>query len=152
MKIWRNSQVRKTIISLLSASVALAGCVAQETFVKNNMRYSDFEVDRAACETKASQEVAVNRSPGAELAVALLTGVYQTQDANAVPRQRNYEACMLSKGYQRIELPPCPNVQKAKENGVGPLNAQNRVEISQGSCVTSDQSGRIIFSNKASAQ
>jgi len=129
----------------VSAGIALSGCVAQETFVKNNMRYSDFEKDRASCETKASQEISVNRSPGAELAVALLTGVYQTQDANAEARKRNYEACMLTKGYQRIELPLCSDAQDARENGIGPLNAQSRIEFTKTSCAINDQSGRIIF-------
>jgi hypothetical protein len=129
----------------MSASIAISGCVAQETFVKSNMRYSDFELDRAACETRATQEVSVNRSPGAEVAVALLTGVYQTQDANAAARIRNYEACMIKKGYQRVKLPACSNIQDAQTNGIGPLSAQNRVEFSQSTCVTNDQSGRIIF-------
>lgn len=140
--------LRNTLAVVIAASL-LTGCVAQETFVKNNMRYSDFEMDRAACQTKASQDVAVNRSPGAEIAVVLLTGVYQTQDANAAARTQNYEACMLSKGYQRIELPPCPNMEQARRNGIGPLNAQNRIEFNQTSCAVSDQSGRIIFSNTA---
>lgn len=128
--------------------VLLSGCVSQEAFVKSDMRYSEFEVDRANCETKATQEVSTNRSPGAELAVALLTGVYQTQDANAVARKNNYEACMIKKGYQRIELPACPNIQEAQKNGIGPLRAQSRIEISANSCVTSDTAGRIVFHKK----
>ena len=142
--------IKKTA-TIMCFGLILSGCVAQETFVKNNMRYSDFEVDRASCETKASQDVAVNRSPGAEIAVALLTGVYQTQDANAAARIRNYEACMLGKGYQRVQLPGCTNVEAARKNSVGPLNAQSRVEINQNSCVISDQSGRILFSNKTAS-
>lgn len=144
--------MKKTSAIVLFAAIALSGCVAQETFVKKSMRYSDFEQDRASCETKASQEIATNRSPGAELAVALLTGVYQTQDANADARKRNYEACMLKKGYQRIELPACSNMQDAKDNGVGPLNAQGRVEISANSCISNDASGRIIFHKNATAK
>ena len=141
----------KKAATITCFGLILSGCVAQETFVKNNMRYSDFEVDRASCETKASQDVAVNRSPGAELAVALLTGVYQTQDANAPARIRNYEACMLGKGYQRIQFPGCTNPEQARKNSVGPLNAQSRVEINQNSCVISDPSGRILFSNKTAS-
>ncbi|WP_421702395.1 hypothetical protein [Aliiroseovarius sp.] len=134
----------KLVISAC-AGIALTGCVAQETFVKNNMRYSDFEQDRAACETKAAQEVEVNRSPGAEIVVAVLTGYYEAQDANADARKRNYEACMISKGYQRIELPPCKNATEARDNGIGPLTATKRVVIGPGSCATNDQAGRIIF-------
>lgn len=144
--------MRRTSITIVAVATLLSGCVAQETFVKQSMRYSDFEKDRAACETKASQEIAVNRSPGAEIAVALLTGYYQTQDANAQARHRNYEACMMGKGYQRRELPACSNITDARKNGVGPLNAQNRVEISANSCVTSDQAGRIIFHKNGVAQ
>jgi len=143
--------LRNTSIAVLTTAIVLSGCVAQEAFVKQNMRYSDFEKDRAACETKASQEVAVNRSPGAEIAVALLTGVYETQDANAEARKRNYEACMMDKGYQRRELPACSNAAEAKKNGVGPLNAQSRVEIAANTCVSADQSGRIIFYKNAVA-
>ncbi len=135
-------------LSILSVCALICGCVPQETFVKNNMRYSDFEVDRASCETAATQQISTNRSPGAEIAVALLTGVYQTQDANAAARKNNYEACMIKKGYQRIELPPCSNIQEAKKNGIGPLKAQSRVEISENSCVTSDNAGRIVFHKK----
>jgi hypothetical protein len=134
--------------AIVASCVALSGCVSQETFVKSNMLYSDFEIDRASCETTATQEISTNRSPGAELAVALLTGVYQTQDANAGARKNNYEACMMKKGYRRIELPACSNTQEAKKNGIGPLKAQNRVEISQNSCVINDSSGRIIFHKK----
>ena len=137
--------MKKTIISFAMASIALTGCVAQETFVKKSMKYSDFERDRAECETKASQEVAVNRSPGAELAVALLTGVYQTQDANAPARIRNFESCMLDKGYQRVELPSCTNAAEARENGIGPLKASQEVEITSNSCAVLDGRGRIIF-------
>jgi hypothetical protein len=130
---------------IIAVTLTVTGCVAQETFVKNNMRYSDFEKDRAACETQASQQVGINRSPGAEIAVALLTGVYQVQDANADARIRNYEACMLGMGYQRVQLPACSKTQEAQKNGVGPLSADRRVEISQSSCYVSDQAGRIIF-------
>lgn len=137
--------MKKTGPLVLSAAIILSGCVAQETFVKSNMRYTDFEVDRASCETAATQQVGSNRSPGAELAVALLTGVYQTQDANAEARLRNYEACMLSKGYQRVSLPTCSSAQDARTNGVGPLTAQRRVELTKDSCISRDQSGRIIF-------
>lgn len=144
--------MKTTSAAVLTIAVILSGCVAQETFVKQNMRYSDFEKDRAACETKASQEIAVNRSPGAELAVALLTGVYQTQDANAEARKNNYEACMLNKGYQRVELPACTNMADAKQYGVGPLNAQSKVEIKSNSCISNDQAGRIIFHKNGTAQ
>ncbi|MCK0172527.1 hypothetical protein MWU53_15810 [Aliiroseovarius sp. S1123] len=137
--------MRTPAVIMLSAAITLTGCVAQETFVKNKMRYSDYELDRAQCETKSSQEIAVNRSPGAEIAVALLTGAYSVQDANATARMRNYEACMISKGYQRVELPPCKNANEARVNGVGPLNASNRVTISSNSCATNDNAGRIIF-------
>ncbi|MBP0483626.1 hypothetical protein [Sagittula salina] len=139
--------MRKLVAVALTIG-AVSGCVNQETFVKNNIRYSEYELDRAECETKAAQDVAVNRSPGAEIAVAILTGVYQTQDANADARRRNYEACMIKKGYQRVELPMCPNAQKAKANGVGPLNAHEKISVGQGSCVASDSSGRVIFSKK----
>jgi hypothetical protein len=139
----------KRNLTFFAVAVVLSGCVSQETFVKNNMKYSDFEKDRASCETQASQQVGVNRSPGAELAVALLTGVYQVQDANAAARVRNYEACMMNKGYQRIALPACTKVQEAQKNGVGPLTAQSRVKITQSSCFVSDQAGRIVFHNNA---
>ncbi len=144
--------MKKTCVTIVAIAVLLSGCVAQETFVKQSMRYSDFEKDRATCETKASQEVAVNRSPGAEIAVALITGYYQTQDANADARHRNYEACMLNKGYQRRELPACSNMTEARKNGVGPLNAQNRVEFAANSCVTTDQAGRLVFHKNSSAK
>lgn len=109
------------------------------------MRYSDFERDRAFCETNATQEIPVNRSPGAEIVVALLTGVYAVNDANAPARIRNYESCMISKGYQRIELPPCKNMSEARSNGVGPLTSTKRVVISPQSCVVNDTSGRVVF-------
>ncbi len=137
--------MKKNSLFVLCAGLAISGCVSQETFVKSNMRYSEFEVDRASCETAAAQQVAANRSPGAEIVVALLTGVYQTQDANAAARVRNYEACMIKKGYQRVSLPGCTDYQDAQKNGIGPLRAESRVEISTASCVANDQSGRMIF-------
>ena len=137
--------MKKTKVSILVTGFLMSACVSQETFVKNNIRYSEFEMDRASCETKAAQEIEVNRSPGAEVAVALLTGVYQTQDANAPARKRNYEACMMQKGYQRIELPPCTDVKDAQENGVGPLSASSRIDVTKNSCVVNDTRGRIIF-------
>ena len=137
--------MKKAITLCAVANIALAGCVAQETFGKNRMTYSDFERDRATCETKASQEVAVNRSPGAELAVALLTGVYQTQDANAATRLRNFESCMIKKGYTRVEMPACKSPSEARKNGVGPLNSHEEIEISSESCASHDSRGRIIF-------
>ena len=138
----------KKLIILATCSAVLSGCVSQETFVKNNIRYTEYELDRAECETNAAQEIAVNRSPGAEIAVAVLTGVYQTQDANAPARKRNYEACMPKKGYQRVELPMCPNAQNAKATGVGPLTANKKIQVGQGSCFSTDSSGRIIFAKK----
>jgi hypothetical protein len=137
----------KQSLTFFAVAIIVSGCVSQETFVKNNMKYTDFEKDRASCETQASQQVEVNRSPGAELAVALFTGVYQVQDANAAARVRNYEACMMSRGYQRVALPACTKVQEAQRNGVGPLTAQNRVKITESSCFVSDQAGRIVFHN-----
>ena len=138
------------VLGVSSAMIVLSGCVAQEAFVKQNMRYVDYERDRAYCETKATQEVPVNRSPGAEIAVALLTGVYAAQDANAATRVRNFEACMISKGYQRVQLPPCSDFQEARANGVGPLRATDRVEIGSQTCVVGDNVGRIIFYNEDS--
>ncbi|MCF3594433.1 hypothetical protein LZG00_10510 [Rhodobacteraceae bacterium LMO-12] len=135
---------RKTTLIIISA-LALSACVNQETFVKQNMRYTDFERDRAACETNAAQQVPVNRSPGAEIAVALITGIYQVNDANAPARIRNYESCMISKGYQRMELPPCKDMTDARANGVGPLTHNRRVQLTPKSCATNDTSGRIVF-------
>ncbi len=43
------------LVTSIVGAFVLSGCVAQETFVKQNMRYSDFERDRAAYETKATQ-------------------------------------------------------------------------------------------------
>jgi hypothetical protein len=139
--------LKKIALVLVTASFIVSGCVPQEAFVKSNMQYSEFERDQAGCETRASQEVAVNRSPGAEVVVAILTGIYQTQDANAAARIRNYEACMLEAGYQRVELPSCKNNADAKKNGVGPLNAQGRVTLSSNTCLARDQFGRAIFHN-----
>ncbi|RYG90060.1 hypothetical protein EU803_00475 [Loktanella sp. IMCC34160] len=139
--------MKRTILAAGSAMILLSGCVAQEAFVKQNMRYADYERDRAYCETKATQEVPVNRSPGAEIAVALLTGVYAAQDANAATRVRNFEACMISKGYQRVQLQPCSDMQEARANGVGPLRATERVVIGNQTCVVGDNVGRIIFHN-----
>ena len=132
----------------LCSVLLLTACVNQETFVKQNIRYKDFELDRAACQTQATREIAVNRSPGAELAVALLTGVYSVQDANAEARLRNYEACMIKKGYQRIELPMCKDAKAARAEGASPLNAQKRIIIDGQSCFTTDTAGRQIFHNQ----
>lgn len=143
--------MKNSSLMVLCAGLVLAGCVKQETFVKQNMRYSDFELDRSSCETKATQEVETNRSPGAEIVTALFTGYYAVQDANAPARERNYEACMLAKGYQRIELPPCKDMNDARDNGTGPLNARERVQITSESCATADQSGRIIFHTEGTA-
>lgn len=137
--------MKSPIALAVVAGLTLSGCVAQERFVKNNMRYSDFERDRAQCETKATQEIAVNRSPGAEVAVALLTGVYQVHDANAGARIRNYESCMMQKGYQRVSLQPCSKTKEARENGIGPLRANERVPINSQTCWVGDNLGRTIF-------
>lgn len=136
----------KSLASICSVAIlGLSGCVAQETFVQNNMVYSDFEKDRAECETQATQAVPVNRSPGAEIAVALLTGVYSVNDANAPARIRNYEACMMSRGYQRVQLQYCTNAQEAQQNGVGPLRGSERVVISSETCIVNDRLGRQVF-------
>ena len=134
---------------MLSALVAaLTGCVSQEAFVKNGITYSKYEQDDAICQTKSTQEVAVNRSPGAEVAVALFTGVYAVQDANAVARASNYNSCMISKGYQRIELPLCTNAKTAKETGVGPLTATKKIEVAANSCYALDTRGRMVFAQQ----
>ncbi len=52
---------------------------------------------------------------------------------------------MIAKGYQRKELPGCPNITEARENGTGPLNADKRVKITGKTCVIGDQQGRIVF-------
>ena len=137
--------MKYSVLLAITANLIVSGCVTQETFVKKNMRYSDFERDRAACETKAAQEIAVNRSPGAEIAVALITGVYQVHDANAPARIRNYEACMMSKGYQRVSLKPCAKTDEAREKGIGPLRANQRVDVTSQTCWAGDKKGRMIF-------
>lgn len=137
--------MQSKLFASISAGLLLAGCANQEAFVTQNMRYVDYERDRAFCETKATQEIPVNRSPGAEVVVALLTGVYAVNDANAPARIRNYESCMLSKGYQRVELPVCSNINEARKNGVGPLNATERVQINGRTCVVGDNYGRVVF-------
>jgi len=138
----------RTVVTLSAFTVLLAGCVSQEAFVKNNITYSKYEQDVAYCQTKSTQEVAVNRSPGAELAVALLTGSYAVQDANASARAANYNSCMISKGYQRVELPACTNAKTAKDTGVGPLTASQKINVGANSCYTLDAKGRMIFAQK----
>lgn len=139
----------KFTLPLLSiGALILSGCVAQEQFIKNNISYSMFERDRATCETKATQEIPVNRSVGGEVVVALFTGVYAAQDANAPARLKNYESCMISNGYQRIEFPACKDMNSARKNGVGPLSANKLISVAPGSCVTNDTKGRVIFHNE----
>ena len=139
--------MRIQAIAALSTTIALTGCVTatEEEFVKNGMRYSDYELDNASCETRSTQEVGTNRSQGTEIAIAILTGRSSVQDANAETRQRNYEACMIQKGYQRVALPICSNTQAAVNNGIGPLRGTQTVQINSQSCVANDQSGRVVF-------
>mgnify|MGYP000011705243 CR=1 FL=1 len=138
----------KKIVLVSLCSAVLAGCVNQETFVKNNTTYSKYEQDVAHCKTKSTQEVAVNRSPGAEVAIAIFTGVYAVQDANGEARVANYNSCMISRGYQRIELPPCKNSIQARKTGVGPLTASRKIDVGQGSCYATDKQGRLIFAKQ----
>ena len=129
-------------------AVALAGCVNQEKFVKNNITYSKYEQDVGHCQTVSTQEVPVNRSPGAEIAVALMTGSYAVQDANASARLANFNSCMISKGYQRVELPQCKDLKKARESGAGPLTASQKIKIGAGSCYATDSKARVIFASQ----
>jgi len=138
----------KRIVLVSICSVFLAGCVNQEAFIKNNITYSKYEQDVAHCKTKSTQDVPVNRSPGAELAIAIFTGVYAVQDANAEARTANYNSCMISKGYQRVELPACKNSSEAKKTGVGPLTASRKIDVGQGSCYAADTQGRLIFAKQ----
>lgn len=133
-------------ISLIA--VLLSGCINHEMFVKNEIPYSKYEQDIAYCKTKSTQEVAVNRSPGAEVAVAIFTGAYVVQDANADARDANYNSCMISKGYQRVELPLCKNASEAKKIGAGPLTASRKIDVGSGSCYAADAQGRIIFAKQ----
>jgi len=139
--------MKKAILVSL-CSMSLVGCVNQETFVKNNITYSMYEQDVAQCQTTSTQEVPVNRSPGAEIAIAVLTGAYAVQDANAQARTSNYNACMISKGYQRVELPACTNGTEAKKTGAGPLTASRKIDVGQGSCYATDTKGRLIFAKQ----
>tara|TARA_R110002049_G_C9132760_1_gene559128 strand:- start:706 stop:1125 length:420 start_codon:yes stop_codon:yes gene_type:complete len=138
----------RKILLVSVCSAVLAGCVNQETFVKNNITYSKYEQDVAHCKTKATQEVAVNRSQGAEVAIAIFTGVYSVQDANSDARVANYNSCMISKGYQRVELPACKNNNEAKKTGVGPLTASRKIDVGTGSCYATDTQGRLIFAKQ----
>lgn len=140
--------ILKKLFALPLFALGVVGCVNQETFVKNNITYSKYEQDVAYCQTKSTQEVAVNRSPGAELAVALLTGAYAVQDANATARTANYNSCMISKGYQRVELQQCKDLSKAKKTGAGPLTATQEINIGADSCYVTDAQARIIFANQ----
>ena len=140
--------ILKKLLPLSLCGLVVAGCVNQETFVKNNITYSKYEQDVAYCQTKSTQEVAVNRSPGAELAVALFTGSYVVQDANATARVANFNSCMISKGYQRVELPPCKDPNKAKKTGAGPLTATQKINVGSGSCYATDAQARIIFAEQ----
>jgi len=142
------SDAVKKIILVAGFAVSLAGCVNQETFLKNNITYSMFERDVAECQTSSTQEVPVNRSPGAEVAIAIFTGVYSVQDANAQARVSNYNSCMISKGYQRVDLPTCKNKSEAKQLGAGPLTASRKIEVGAGSCYAVDTKGRLIFAKQ----
>lgn len=137
--------MKKTLAILLVTSIALAACTPVETFVKGNMKYSDFERDRSNCLTKATQALPVKRNIGGEIAVALIFGVHQTQDDHAVARMQHFDTCMMNKGYQRIQLPVCKDTKDARKNGVGPLTAHERVKITQESCAVNDNHGRIVF-------
>lgn len=137
--------MKKSLVAVLISGLVLAACTPVETFVKGNMKYSDFERDRSSCMTKATQVLPVKRNIGGEIAVALVFGVHQKQDDHAVARQQHFETCMMNKGYQRIELPACQNSEDARKNGVGPLTAHKRVKITQESCAVNDSRGRIVF-------
>jgi hypothetical protein len=138
----------KNVLFAFAIPIAvLSGCKQQEHFVQQDMLYLDFEMDRAACETKAIQEIDSSHKRSAELAIHSFKISYGRKDANASARERNYEACMLSKGYRRIQFPKCPDSRTAKRYGVGPLSVNRRVTLSSNSCTTEDKKGRVIFSN-----
>lgn len=138
----------KNVLFAFAIPIAvLSGCKQQEHFVQQNMLYFDFEMDRAACETKAIQEIGSSHKRSAELAVHSFKISYGRKDANASARARNYEACMLSKGYRRVQLSKCRDNKIAKQFGVGPLSVNRRVTLSSNSCTAEDKKGRVIFSN-----
>lgn len=127
---------------------ALTGCKQQEHFVQQNMLYYDFEVDRAACETKAIQEIDASHQRSAEIALSAFKIAYGRKDANDSARTRNYEACMLSKGYRRVQFSRCTDSEAAQRDGVGPLSVNRRVTLDPTSCVVSDKKGRVFFSHR----
>lgn len=139
--------MKNVILAFVIPVAALSSCKHQEHFVQQNMLYYDFELDRAACEAKAIQEIDSSHKRSAELALHSFKVSYGRKDANASVRVRNYEACMLSKGYQRVQLSKCRDKKAAQQFGVGPLSVNRRVTLNSHSCATEDKKGRVVFSN-----
>lgn len=136
----------KTILkTLVLPTLLLTGCDRQEIFVKRDMLYLDFEMDRAECETTAIQDIDSTHTRSAELSVSTFKIAFGRKDGNAAARVRNYEACMLSKGYRRVEMPKCSDRRAARLHGVGPLSVNDRVELGTRSCVSNDRRGRVVF-------
>ncbi|NQY60068.1 hypothetical protein [Cognatishimia sp.] len=143
------ASMKRILFAFALPIAALPGCRSQEHFVQQNMLYYDFEVDRAACETKAIQEIESSHQRSAEIALSAFKIAYGRKDAHASARTRNYEACMLSKGYRRVELKRCTNSKAAQRDGVGPLSVNRRVTLDSNSCAVSDNKGRVFFSHRS---
>lgn len=140
--------MKKLLFAFAIPTACLLGCKPQEHFVQQDMLYFDFEMDRAECETKSIQDVESSHKRSAELAISAFKISYGRKDAHSSARVRNYEACMLSKGYRRVQLSRCRDGEAAQRTGVGPLNVSRRVSLTPSSCVVEDKKGRVVFSDR----
>lgn len=124
------------------AGFALAGCVQQEFFVRQDVNYDRYQRDTAACATKATQEVSANTQVG----WVPYVGVYSV-DANAGLRQTNFEICMRDRGYSKVALPGCSaNAGAAQQEGFGSTSrlGQN-LKISDQSCFVLSPRGETLL-------
>lgn len=87
---------------LLSATLALSGCVTPQVFAKNGITHDRYERDAAECFTKATQAVPTNT----QMAYDPFFGIY-TADVHTQVRATNTQLCMRDKGYQLISVPLC---------------------------------------------
>lgn len=147
----------KRVLSLLVFALLVAACGPLSLYYRPGVSVTRMQTDQTNCEVKALRDAPVASQirqrppvyfPGRQICNSTgscyyepgywLDGGVYTVDVNADLRGRVLTLCMAEKGYQPVDIPPCPsNVASA----VPPAQTRTLPTLTQNSCVIRNQDG-----------
>jgi len=154
----------KTVLNIILLTSVLAACGPLSLYYRAGVPVARMQTDQTNCEVKALRDAPVANQirqrppiffPGRQVCTSAgacyyepgywIDGGVYTVDVNADLRGRVLGQCMAAKGYQPVNIPPCPTYVASK---IPAAQTQTLPQLTQTSCVIKNQDGSWQIVNR----